>query len=76
MERCHEHLVAAGYRSAVLWVLRDNPRARRFYERTGWSLSVGRDGRQIERLWQGPVAPGAPQLPEPLPKVQYRIDLV
>ncbi len=25
-----------GYREAILWVLEDNPRARRFYEREGW----------------------------------------
>jgi GNAT superfamily N-acetyltransferase len=31
----------AGYRDAVLYVLDDNPRARRFYEREGWAL----DGR-------------------------------
>jgi GNAT superfamily N-acetyltransferase len=29
-------LAAAGHRGAVLWVVRDNPRARRFYEREGW----------------------------------------
>lgn len=28
----------AGYRAAILWVLADNPRARRFYEREGWEL--------------------------------------
>jgi RimJ/RimL family protein N-acetyltransferase len=28
----------AGYRAAILWVLEDNPRARRFYEREGWEL--------------------------------------
>ena len=35
-----------GHHEAVLWVLEDNPRARRFYERTGWT----RDGtdRPIE----------------------------
>ena len=27
---------SAGYRDAVLYVLDDNPRARRFYEREGW----------------------------------------
>jgi RimJ/RimL family protein N-acetyltransferase len=27
-----------GYREAILWVLEDNPRARRFYEREGWTL--------------------------------------
>lgn len=30
-----------GYREAVLWVLADNPRARRFYEREGWMLDGG-----------------------------------
>jgi GNAT superfamily N-acetyltransferase len=30
-------LRSAGHRDAVLWVLDDNPRARRFYEREGWS---------------------------------------
>lgn len=28
----------AGFREAILWVLDDNPRARRFYEREGWRL--------------------------------------
>ena len=28
-----------GFESAVLWVLQDNPRARRFYERHGWSTT-------------------------------------
>jgi ribosomal protein S18 acetylase RimI-like enzyme len=27
--------------TAILWVLADNPRARRFYEREGWSLDGG-----------------------------------
>jgi GNAT superfamily N-acetyltransferase len=29
-------LRAAGFREAILWVLDDNPRARRFYEAAGW----------------------------------------
>jgi RimJ/RimL family protein N-acetyltransferase len=29
--------VAAGYSSVTLWVLRDNRRARRFYERAGFA---------------------------------------
>ena len=33
---------AAGHRDAILWVLDDNPRARRFYEREGWTLDGGR----------------------------------
>jgi len=31
----------AGHRDAILWVLEDNPRARRFYEREGWRLDGG-----------------------------------
>ncbi|HWX08502.1 MAG TPA: GNAT family N-acetyltransferase [Gaiellaceae bacterium] len=37
-----------GFRDAVLWVLEDNPRARRFYEREGWSLDGNR--REGEHL--------------------------
>jgi ribosomal protein S18 acetylase RimI-like enzyme len=46
---------------AVLWVLDDNPRARRFYEREGWTL----DGERKEDEYLGlRVA-----------EVRYRIDL-
>jgi ribosomal protein S18 acetylase RimI-like enzyme len=31
-----ERLRELGYTDAILWVLDDNPRARRFYERAGW----------------------------------------
>ena len=31
-----------GFPSAMLWVLEDNPRARRFYEREGWLVDGGR----------------------------------
>ncbi len=37
-----------GYPSATLWVLEDNPRARRFYEREGWILDGTR--RDVEIL--------------------------
>lgn len=37
-----DELRADGYREAFLWVLEDNPRARRFYEREGWTLDDGR----------------------------------
>ena len=37
-----EALRAAGHADAVLWVLEDNPRARRFYEREGWRLDGAR----------------------------------
>lgn len=64
MARSHEHLHAMGYTEAVLWVLRDNPRARRFYEKAGWSLT----GRQM--MFDGPQT--APKLADPLPEVEYR----
>ena len=46
---------------AVLWVLEDNPRARRFYEREGWAL----DGARKEDEWLGVT----------VPEVRYRIRL-
>jgi ribosomal protein S18 acetylase RimI-like enzyme len=39
MSRCEEFLRDEGYSSAVLWVPRDNPRARAFYEKVGWSFT-------------------------------------
>lgn len=38
-----------GYGEAVLWVLEDNPRARRFYEREGWVV----DGAQRDGVHMG-----------------------
>lgn len=35
-------LAERGFAEAILWVLEDNPRARRFYERWGWRLDGGR----------------------------------
>jgi GNAT superfamily N-acetyltransferase len=32
-----EQQLASEYDAALLWVLEDNPRARRFYERAGWA---------------------------------------
>jgi RimJ/RimL family protein N-acetyltransferase len=41
-------LAGLGYTHAVLWVLPGNHRARRFYERAGWTL----DGaRRTEEVW-------------------------
>ena len=37
MQRVLARTSRAGYRSATLWVLRDNRRARRFYERAGFA---------------------------------------
>ncbi len=69
IDRCHEALDEL-CSEAMLWVLRDNPRARRFYERNGWSCGVGVD--LVEAEWAGPVMTGAPQLDPPLPEVEYR----
>jgi L-amino acid N-acyltransferase YncA len=46
---------------ATLWVLEDNPRARRFYEREGWALDGGRREEEF--------------LGVPVPEVRYRIEL-
>ena len=44
-----EALRAARFSEAVLWVLEDNPRARRFYERAGWAV----DGAAKEEEFLG-----------------------
>lgn len=56
-----EALRDAGYAEAILWVLEDNPRARRFYEREGWTL----DGTRKEDEFLGIR----------VPEVRYRIRL-
>ena len=38
IEAGEDELRRLGHRDAILWVLDDNPRARRFYERAGWSV--------------------------------------
>jgi len=67
MMACTEFLRAAGFHEAVLWVLRDNPRAHRFYEKTGWSLT-GREG-----MFDGPQVMGP--MPGRLPEVEYGVRL-
>lgn len=69
IERCHIGLQQFGL-VAVLWVLRDNPRARAFYERNGWSCGHGDD--LVEDEWVGPPLPGLDEFDDPLPEVQYR----
>jgi ribosomal protein S18 acetylase RimI-like enzyme len=39
IDHAEHRLAAEGFDTAVLWVLDDNPRARRFYERHGWAAS-------------------------------------
>jgi GNAT superfamily N-acetyltransferase len=47
IERAEEQL-RADYEEVALWVLEDNPRARRFYERAGWAPD---GGRKAEARW-------------------------
>ncbi|MEV6822574.1 GNAT family N-acetyltransferase [Nocardiopsis dassonvillei] len=55
----HRAVAGAGYTEAVLWVLRDNPRARRFYAAHGWEA----DGTVTE---EGPLNGAV------LPRLRYR----
>jgi ribosomal protein S18 acetylase RimI-like enzyme len=48
MDAVLERTRAAGYASISLWVLQDNPRARRFYERAGFCLTA--DSQVLEDL--------------------------
>ena len=57
-------LAGQGYCDATLWVLRDNPRARHFYEKAGWASSGE------ESLWSGPSVAGQP-MPAPIAEVRY-----
>lgn len=61
MQRALQLLAERGFEQAVLWVLDDNPRARRFYEAGGWWLDGAR--RQGEHLGVKTA------------EVRYRIDL-
>ena len=65
---CHGAL-RARFATACLWVMRENPRARRFYERNGWSC--GSNDELIEDVWGGPNLEGLPAF-EPIPEIQYR----
>jgi GNAT superfamily N-acetyltransferase len=62
IEHAHERLLAEGFVEAVLWVLDDNPRARRFYERHGWAATGIEATLDIT---------GA----DPVTEVEYRCDL-
>jgi len=51
LERLTSGLRALGYRSAILWTLRDRLPTRRFYEANGWELDGAEDSLDL----QGPV---------------------
>ena len=63
MTACEEWLRARGFTSAVLWVLRDNPRGRGFYEKAGW-VATGKDG-----TFDGPATTSS--LPYSVAEVEY-----
>ena len=56
MHAALEALREEGFDTATLWVLEDNPRARRFYEREGWALD---DGAARARMARRPGRRGA-----------------
>jgi ribosomal protein S18 acetylase RimI-like enzyme len=56
-----DRLRREGFDEAILWVLEDNPRTRRFYERGGWRI----DGEPQEQTF----------LQTPVRVVRYRIAL-
>ena len=45
-----DRLAALGYRAAVLWVLPENQRARRLYERTGWQADGAERTEELRGL--------------------------
>ena len=47
MAECEAELQRRGFAEAVLWVLEDNLRARRFYERQEWRADGGRKVEEI-----------------------------
>jgi ribosomal protein S18 acetylase RimI-like enzyme len=61
MEAGEERLRELGHQHAILWVLEDNPRARRFYEAAGWTPAGTR--RPIEIFGQ------------PVPEIRYEKSL-
>lgn len=62
MSRCEEYLRDEGFPSAVLWVMRDNPRGVAFYEKAGWHFTGE------ESVFTPSDPPGST-----LPKVAYAI---
>lgn len=63
IEHTEERFRAEGFETAVLWVLDDNPRARRFYERHGWEPT-------------GILADFDAYCAVAVPEIEYRKDLV
>lgn len=60
LRRAVAELVGRGFTDSVLWVLRDNVRARRFYERERWTT----DGVEADYVAGDASDPSAPRIPE------------
>jgi len=58
LARCEAALRERGFAEAVLWVLRDNARARGFYARSEWSPTG------VEGSWAPALMPGVPEVAE------------
>lgn len=65
----------ARFASAVVWTLRDTPRSRRFYERTGWTLQTDAAGRPLEAPFPLTELPGGRPDTHAVAMVQYGIEL-
>ena len=48
ISEARSRLTSSGFAEAVLWVLEENARGRRFYERDGWVLDGATDGFEID----------------------------
>lgn len=48
LSAAEDALRSRGFASATLWVLESNPRARRFYERSGWAWDGATSDHQIQ----------------------------
>jgi GNAT superfamily N-acetyltransferase len=66
LRHAEEHL-ARRYAHATLWVLEDNPRARRFYERCGWRADGARTVESLRWDVRAPQLRYATSLPRPPP---------
>jgi GNAT superfamily N-acetyltransferase len=70
MDQVLAKVSGAGYQSITLWVLEENARARRFYERAGFAPDDARHvlddlGGVTEIRYRRALGPGAPMPPRP-----------
>jgi GNAT superfamily N-acetyltransferase len=68
MAVCEAELRKSGFTEAVLWVFRDNPRGRAFYEKAGWAWTGE------ESMWERAAVGSSPAF-GPIAEVRYRRSL-